>query len=205
MICICSVHAKLDKYVVEDFEDSDSSIVWSPVGQATSKVIDAPKTTRDYRGIIRKAQKKSLEIIGTADDYYVGGIRAKLSGVSPAYTHIRLMIFSKGHSKGKLNIELYDDDNSNQVIDRDSDGTLTHDDKLSYTVYVNWTGWKQVVVPLSRFSDKNKSVGDDKWDPGIAGGTISINELELGIVSSSKTGSIYFAVDNIEFLRVEKF
>ncbi|MBU0502287.1 MAG: hypothetical protein KJ811_03460, partial [Candidatus Margulisbacteria bacterium] len=132
----------------------------------------------------------SLSLKGTATDWYVGGCGAYIAkeGSDLAkYDSIQLDIYGRGPGSGTLKIELFDDDNGNWQVEQDASNNYapTADDKLVYNVVVDWYGWSRQVIAFEDFVDDNSGVGDDAWNPQVAGLSGGLLQMQLLCLASS--------------------
>ncbi|MDD5644870.1 MAG: carbohydrate binding domain-containing protein [bacterium] len=114
-------------------------------------------------------------------NYYTGGTGHYKEMDLSAYDSFRLMV--KGDSSwGSLKIELKEKDG-----DLFKYGEWTLDESI--WLPINWTGWKEVIIPFSSFINDNPGVGNDTW----TGDFVSANF----IVSAPAGGSISWGLDDI--------
>lgn len=146
--------------------------------------------------------KYSLLLSGTAKNWYGGGCGTYIAkeGLDLArYSYFQADIYGTGPASGSLKVELVDDDNNNWQAEQDpaKNYALTKDDKYTYEIKVDWTGWKRVSIPLADFTDENPMVGDDIWNPQQLNGSGGLLQLQFICLGSSDKGKINFNADNI--------
>ncbi|MCU0640695.1 MAG: hypothetical protein MUC35_01255 [Candidatus Margulisbacteria bacterium] len=144
----------------------------------------------------------SLLLSGSAKNWYGGGCGTYIAreGVDLSrYGFFQADIYGNGPGSGSLKVELADDDNSNWQVEQDSSKNyaLTKDDKYSYEVKVDWSGWKRVSIPLADFTDENPMVGDDIWNPQPQNGSGGLLQVQFICLGSASDGRINFNVDNV--------
>lgn len=146
-------------------------------------------------------QKRSLFFQGEGTRY-VGGVGMYYPKDLSAFEGLRLVLWGNGPSSGHLQIQLFDDDNGNFVVETFSNmkNTPSKDDVFLHTLRIDWEGWREVLIPFSEFHDGNKSVGDDVWNPKQTAGSGGFLQLQL-IAMTSKPGlPIFFKLDSIGFV-----
>lgn len=138
----------------------------------------------------------SLNLKGSASNWYVGGIGTVLNIDASGYGSFDVDIYGKGENSGLLKIELYDDDNGNSDVEVDKNWKPVYDDLWTYELPINWTGWKHVSIPISQF--KVTGGGSKVWDPSLRNGSSGLNKLQLICVATTQTGSVDFNIGGIE-------
>ena len=144
----------------------------------------------------------SLGLAGPSKNWYAGGCGTYLAkpGMDLSkYNTLTVDIYGNGPGSGTLKIELYDDDNTNWQVEQDPAKNYMpiYDDKFTYSINVDWTGWRRIVIPLMDFVDENPGVGDDIWNPAqdqLSGGLLQMQLICLG---NSDKGKINFNLDNM--------
>ena len=151
----------------------------------------------------------SLLLSGPAKNWYAGGCGtyiAKENQDLSKYSNFSLDVYGNGPGSGTLKIELFDDDNRNWQAEQDPAKNYApiYDDKWVYEVRVDWNGWKRVSIPFADFTDDNPMVGDDVWNPGQAGGSGGLLQLQFICLASSDKGKVNYNADNIMLTTGEK-
>jgi len=151
----------------------------------------------------------SMLLTGSAKNWYAGGVGtyiAKENLELSKYSNFSLDVYGNGPGSGTLKIELYDDDNSNWQVEQDPNkGFIAlYDDKFVYELKVDWSGWKQVSIPMSDFVDENPGVGDDIWNPMQSGGSGGLLQVQFICLGSTDKGRVNFNVDNVMLTMGEK-
>ncbi|HCT84579.1 MAG: hypothetical protein DKM50_09965 [Candidatus Margulisiibacteriota bacterium] len=185
------------EYIVDNFEDSaiTTSLKWEFHGAIKSKIGDSLKTMEDSLGIKRKIGSNFLNISGKTNNWYVGGARTKLKKVIDPYTHFSIMIQGRGSNRSKVTVEL------SEVVLQDVIREMREKpDVYSYSIYVSWTGWKKVIIPLRKFTNKKKVVGNRAFDSKKT----SPKWLKLEFLNDQKEGPITLDIDNVKFVTLEK-
>jgi hypothetical protein len=146
--------------------------------------------------------KYSLQLTGNCKSWYAGGVGTYIAkeGVDLSrYNTFQIDIYGNGPGSGTLKAELVDDDNKNWQAEQDAakNFALMHDDKFTYEIKVDWTGWKRVAVPLADFVDENPGVGDDIWNPQPTGGSGGLLQLQFICLGSTDKGRINYNADNV--------
>ena len=146
-----------------------------------------------------KLGKYSLLIEGSTLNWYIGGFGTYIGKeIFSKYDTLEMMVYGNGSSNGQLKIELVDDDNKNGEVDTDptKGWDPTKDDKYSYNLEIDWTGWKLVQIPFSDFLDANPGIGDDKLDHKL----LTIQFIALS--SGKAIGKIDAKIDYIRFVKI---
>ena len=146
--------------------------------------------------------KYALQLAGTARSWYAGGCGTYLAKEGQdltKYNTFSLDINGAGPGSGTLKVELYDDDNNNWQVEQDpaKNYVPVYDDKFTYDVRVDWTGWKRVSIPLADFIDDNPLVGDDIWNPQVQGASGGLLQLQFVCLGASEKGKTNIIADNI--------
>ena len=166
----------------------------------------AAASNDDYSGgdadIAAKVGMYSLLLEGRATNWYAGGCGtyiAKENQDLSFFNGLRMDVYGNGEGSGTLKIELIDDDNSNWQVEQDPSNNYapTKDDKYVYDLSVDWTGWKQVVLPFEDFVDDNDGFGDDIWNPEQDGKSGGLLQVQFICISSTDNGDVNFNVDNL--------
>ncbi len=153
-----------------------------------------------------KLGNKSLLVEGSTINWYIGGFGTYLGKEITNYDTLELMVYGNGSGSGVLKIELYDDDNNNWVVDVNpvKSWDPTKDDKFSYSLNVDWTGWKLVEIPLSDFLDENPEVGDNIWNPDHKKGSGGLLTMQIVCLSGSgkAVGKMDLKIEHIKFRKM---
>jgi hypothetical protein len=182
--------------MVDDFEDSDTINFrewWT-----FDKVMIKTKPIEEKKPFLGNV---SLQVSGSSNNWYAGGLGVYLNEDVEPFTTLKLVIYSPKIMSGSIRIELYDDDNNNNVVDIDNEKQIpSKDDLFVYDLNLVWQGWKVISIPLYEFVDFNPEVGDNKWNPNQLYGSAGLIQLQLVILSSKlKSELIEFEIDTIKF------
>ncbi|OGC07320.1 hypothetical protein A2230_08810 [candidate division WOR-1 bacterium RIFOXYA2_FULL_36_21] len=139
----------------------------------------------------------SLNIVGTAKNWYVGGMGTVLGIDATKYNSLEMNVYGNGEGSGLLKIELYDDDNGNDEIEVDKAWKPTEDDLWSYELTIDWKGWKHVSMPFTEFANTGR--GNGIFDPNLTGGSSGLNKMQLIVVANQEDGAVDFNIDSLEF------
>ncbi|MCX5750363.1 MAG: hypothetical protein NT099_01630 [Candidatus Saganbacteria bacterium] len=147
-----------------------------------------------------------LQVSGKASNWYVGGMGMYLGVDASRFTSLQMDIYGNGPNSGKLKIELIDDDNNNAQAEQDPKKGFApiFDDKWSYTLDIDWQGWKKVSILFSDFKDENPGVGDDIWNPTQQNGSGGLIQMQFIVTATKKDGLANFKMDNIKFVKYVK-
>ncbi len=187
-------------HMIDNFEDGniESNPEWWAFGDLNISVTDNyPTPETPFIG------SKSMRLQGHTKEWYIGGCGAYLGLDASPYTAIRLVVLGQGEKSGTMVIELYDDDNDNWEIETyPRSDVLKFDDKFTYTLNVDWTGWKVITIPLKDFIDANPMVGNDKWDPVQTGSSGGLIQMQFLVLSREKKGKVDLRLDSVSLITI---
>ncbi len=151
----------------------------------------------------RVAGPRSLRLKGKTSEWVIGGIGSYLGMDIDGYNALKVLIFGNGPASGDLVFELYDDDNRNWKLELDdtTQSIPVADDKLIYTLKVDWTGWKWATLPLADFRDDNPKSGDDKWNPDQKDGSGGLLQMQVVVFADELRGKVDIKLDSIRILK----
>ncbi|MBU0581289.1 MAG: hypothetical protein KKA19_08940 [Candidatus Margulisbacteria bacterium] len=149
-----------------------------------------------------KSDEKGSYIIvsGQASDWYVGGMGTYVAKDAVDYSQIKITIYGKAESSGKLKIELVEDDIGSPDVDQDQKTFLpTKDDKFtSKEIPIDWSGWKTITIPVSELKLMNPGAGDGKWNPSTKNGHYGLLQFQIIVVANSAKGNVNFGIREIK-------
>ena len=147
-----------------------------------------------------KNSRYALALTGSSRDWYIGGIGFYIGKDASKYGSLDMDVYGAGKDSGTLKIELYDDDNGNWQIEQypNKGYAPIKDDRFVHELKVDWNGFKHISIPFSEFVDNNPESGDNVWNPQQAGGSGGLTQMQFIVSSTSKTGAVNLALDNIE-------
>lgn len=185
-------------YLVDNFEDGNfnKDPEWFTFDAVIPSIARNSNLKEGEPNVSANVGEYSLNLAGTAKDWYVGGMGVVLGIDATGYDSFDLDIYSYGETSGKLKIELYDDDNGNSDIEVGRDWKPLYDDLFVSEIEVNWTGFKHVSVPIKEF--KIEGAGNKTWDPNLKNGSGGLVKVQLISVATTQTGSVNYNVDNLE-------
>ncbi len=185
-------------YLIDNFEDGNFNK--DPEWYTFGKVVPSAAKNADLKGgeadVLANVGTYSLNLKGTASNWYVGGMGMILGIDATGYDSVDLDVYGNGENSGTLKIELYEDRKGSSDVDVDKNWVPVYDNLWSYELPVKWNGWKHVSVPISQF--KVTGGGDKIWNPTTKGGKYGLIKVQLICVAASQTGAIDFNVDNLE-------
>ena len=193
-------------FLIDNFESGSlrAPREWWTFDIQKAKIASNKKLKKGVLNIASKVGDYSFLFSGRAKSWYAGGTGTYLAKEKQdlsKYNAFQIDIYGYGEGSGSLKIELYDDDNKNWQVEQDPKKSYaaTKDDKLVYTVTVDWKGWKRLIIPLADFIDDNPYVGDDIWNPKQGGseGSGGLLQLQLICIAGSEKGKIKYNLDNI--------
>lgn len=191
-------------FLIDNFESGSlkSPRDWWTFDIQKAEISSNRDLTEGDSAVASEVGKYSLLLSGISKNWYGGGCGtyiAKENQELSKYSNLSIDIFGRGPGYGTLKVELYDDDNKNWQIEQDPAKNYLpiYDDKFTYEIKVDWSGWKRVVIPLSDLIDENPMVGDDVWNPQQAGGSGGLLQIQFICLGGSEKGKIELNTDNI--------
>ncbi len=193
-------------YMIDDFEDGDytTNPEWWKFDNITASIADNTLYQTGDPAVVAAVGKNSLNITGSASDWYAGGMGTYLARKNNdlgKYNAVQMDVFGNGPGSGTIKIELVDDDKGNWQVEQDSKGVPLYDDKFVYNVNVDWKGWKSVVIPFSDFALENPGKGDGVLTVGQENGHGGLLQMQFIFIASQKVGSLNYNLDNISLVK----
>lgn len=188
---------KNNDYLIDDFEDGDLVQLskWWQFGKVQVLLSEQEPSAELGLG------KKLMVLKGTSTGWYVGGVGCRIGIDATSYSTLKLLVKGIGKASGTLMIELYDDDNHNEVIEKSKDNIPLYDDKFIYSLHVDWEGFKTVMIPLSRFVDGNYKIGNGIFDPNCLQGSGGLIQMQLILATNKKQGYAQIEIDQIKLTK----
>jgi len=146
-------------------------------------------------------QQRSLLFQGRGTRY-IGGLGMYYPKDLTSFEGLRLVIWGNGPESGHLQIQLFDDDNGNFVVETfpDMKNTPSKDDKFIHTLHIDWDGWREVIIPFSAFHDANPGIGDDIWNPKQTDSSGGFLQIQLIAMAAHPNFPVFFKLDSIGFV-----
>lgn len=175
-----------------DFEDGSPADDpnWFIVGNVAATIVKNSYFPTKDAALAAELGKYSVQLRGSATNWYVGGVGLLTQLDVRAYDYIELCLFGFGANSGKLRVELYDDDNGSGEIEASPDGALLYDDLYVATVPIDWQGWHKVVIPIAGFVREGH--GNGIFDPGLV-------RIQLLFYAVTESGNIKLNLDSLKF------
>lgn len=191
--------AQFSFHLIDNFESGrfDRSKWWRFGDLETGVVENPPYEGRDL--IAESCGEYSLQMSGNSKDWYVGGIGTDLDVDGSQFSRFQMDVWGNNSQRGKIIIELFDDDNQNYTIEQDAKNNYApvYDDKWVTEINVQGEGFTRVSVPFSAFRDVNPGVGDDKWNPTRDEGSGGLLKMQVVVISEKQNGKADFRIDNL--------
>lgn len=191
--------AQFSFYLIDNFEEgSFDKARWWRFGDLKAEAVRNPKLAeRDL--IAESCGDYSLNLAGKTSNWYIGGIGTELGIDASRYTRFQADIYGNDEFRGKLKIELLEDDNNNFTIEQDprNDYEPRNDDKWVAEVNLQGKGFMRVSIPFSAFRDVNPGIGSDSWDPDQKEGSGGLLKMQLVAISGEQKGKVDFKIDNL--------
>ncbi|MDR1997621.1 MAG: hypothetical protein LBQ83_04800 [Candidatus Margulisbacteria bacterium] len=180
--------------VLDNFDDADLSAApeWWIFDALESSFVKATES---------KHGKNYLKLSGKAKSYYVGGMGFYFGRDAAQYDALVVDVKGNGAGSGIIRIQLFDDDNNTYQLEQDREFKPLYDDLREYELVVDWTGWRTIEVPFSRFADINPGVGDDIWNPNTTGGSGGLLHVQLIFSAPGAVGGVDIGLDNLRLVR----
>jgi hypothetical protein len=190
-------------FVLDHFEDGDylKNPTWWVFGPISLSVgYNTADSTTPF------VQKRSLVFRGEGSRY-VGGAGMYYPKDLSSFEGMRLVLWGNGPDSGYLQIQLFDDDNGNFVVETfpDLPNTISKDDRWLHTLRIDWQGWKEVLIPFTAFHDGNPGIGDGKWNPKQEKGSGGFLQLQLVAMTTGQNKPAFFKLDSIGFVKGYQF
>jgi len=186
-------------FLLDHFEDGDylKNPTWWTFGSINLSVgYNTSSGDTDF------VQKRSLIFQGLGARY-IGGAGMYYPKDLSNFEGVRLVLWGNGPESGHLQIQLFDDDNGNFVVETfpDMKNTPSKDDIFLHTQRIDWQGWREVLIPFSEFHDANPGIGDDGWNPKQTSGSGGFLQVQLIAMSAKPDTPVFFKLDSIGFVR----
>jgi hypothetical protein len=147
-----------DRVVIDDFEGGEGCPAWWFFG-ATS-IQRGPSEGEPGHG------ERVLQVRGNAPGAFGHGMGLYMAQDLGERRTLELDVRGYGPFSGRIKLEVSEDDNGNWEIEKHPPLYIPlHDDRFVFELAVDWTGWRRVTLPLSRFRDDNPGRGNDLFDP----------------------------------------
>jgi hypothetical protein len=191
--------AQFSFHLIDNFEMGrfDRSRWWR-FGALEVKVTENP--SREGRDLIAEScGEYALNLSGVSKEWYIGGIGTDLDVDASQFSRFQMDIYGSWEDRGKVIIELFDDDNQNFTIEQDAKKNYetVHDDKWVTEVNILGEGFTRVSIPFSAFRDVNPEVGDNIWNPDRKNGSGGLLKMQVVAISEKKNGKASFKIDNL--------
>jgi len=140
----------------------------------------------------------SLSLKGGTDNWFVGGIGTNLNLDASSFSRLQMDVYGSDEG-GKIKIELFDDDNNNNILEQDpsQDWMPTKDDKWVAEVPILGKGFTRISIPFSAFKLENPGSGNAIWDPFQKDGSGGLLKLQMILLSEKQRGRVEAEIDNI--------
>jgi hypothetical protein len=192
--------AQFSFYLIENFEGGADSFgsKWWRFGDLKAEIVKNPSPEANDL-IAASCGEYSLNLTGETRDWYVGGIGTNLSVDASNYSRFQVDVYGNDLKRGKLVIELFDDDNQNYSIEQDPKKNYEpiYDDKWVAEVNILGRGFTRVSIPFTAFRDVNPGVGDDIWNPFQKDGSGGLLKLQLVAITERQVGAMNFRIDDL--------
>lgn len=190
--------AEFSFFMIDNFE-SGQAAKWYRFGNAQMTVEKNPSLEGTVKDVVQEScGEYALRLRGSGLNWFVGGCGYDIGIDASPYTRLQMDIYGSG-TGGKLKIELFDDDNGNNLLEQDAakDWLPTKDDKWAAEVAVLGPGFTRVSIPFSAFRLENPGSGDGIWNPDPLNGSAGLLKMQLILLTGKQQGEVDCQVDNI--------
>ena len=176
--------------MVDDFDGAPGCPAWWHFGAVTVTRSPSPASGTQH-----------LQIRGGLSPVFAHGMGLFIhEDIGPRRT-LQMDVRGRGPGSGRIKIEVSEDDNQNWEVEKTPPQYAPlYDDRFSFELAVDWSGWKTVTLPLSRFVDDNPGRGNDVLDPERQGTSGGLLELQLLFSAAERDApSVHMDIDNISW------
>lgn len=198
--CSAQIGAKM----IDNFEKNQSlkSPEWWKFDNITASVVKNP-VSRPGDRTAGMAGKYSLNIKGSAKNWYCGGVGTYLGADASGYNGLEMFVYGYGPDSGTIKLELYDDDKGAWNTVYDKNWVPVKDDLWAYELKVDWRGWKRVYIPFTNFALTNPKRGDGVMNFDQNKGSGGLLQLQMIFLATSADGETNVNLDNIKLVTRE--
>ncbi len=186
-------------YLIDNFENGkfDKSKWWR-FGGLRGEIVENPSPGKQDL-IAESCGNCALNLSGASRDWYVGGIGTELGVDGTHYSRFQIDVYGSDEWRGKLMVELFEDDNQNYSIEQDpqKDYEPLCDDKWVAEINIQGKGFTRISIPFSAFQDVNPEIGDNIWNPSQSDGSGGLLKLQLVTITEKQQGKMDFNIDNL--------
>jgi len=196
LLLAAAAQAQFSFELIDNFE-SGKIEKWYKFGNIQMTIAENP-SFEGKDAIAESCGVYSLSLKGGTDNWYVGGIGANLNLEASYFSRLQMDVFG-GDEGGKIKIELFDDDNNNNILEQDpaKDWMPTKDDKWVAEVPILGKGFTRISIPFSAFKLENPGSGDGVWNPDQKNGSGGLLKMQLILLSEKQRGRVEAGIDNI--------
>lgn len=191
-----TVFAQFSFHLIDNFESGQIE-KWYRFGNIKMGITaNASVEVKDI--IAESCGEYSLQMEGTSESWYVGGIGRELNIDAAAFSRLQMDVYGSA-AGGKIKVEVFDDDNRNYSLEQDPerDWLATRDDKWAAEVPVLGDGFTRISIPFTAFKLENPGSGDGIWNPEQKDGSGGILKMQLILLTGNKEGSAGGRIDNL--------
>ncbi len=193
--------AQFTFHLIDNFEDGtfNRDPKWWRFGDIKPEIVGNGRVEAKRDLISESCGDYSLRLTGKTNDWYIGGIGSDIGVDGSKFSRFQIDIFGHKDYKGKLKLEIFDDDNMNYSIEQNPQKGYepVYDDKWVAEVNVQGRGFTRVSIPFTAFKDANPGIGDDIWNPNQENGSGGLMKMQMVIISEDQKGDIDCRIDNL--------
>lgn len=192
-----TARAQFSFYLIDNFE-SGKADRWYRFGEARMAVERNASAEAGKDTIAESCGEFSLKLKGRSNNWFAGGIGTDLNVDASPFTRLQMDVYGS-EARGKIKIEIFDDDNRNFSLEQDParDWLATKDDKWVAEIPILGKGFTRISVPFSAFKLENPGFGDGIWNPDQKEGSGGLLKIQLILITDKPEGDVEVNVDNL--------
>ena len=190
--------AEFSFYLIDNNENGKAD-KWYRFGELRMMIDNNTSPEAGVRDVIAEScGEYSLKLKGRANNWFAGGIGTDLNVDASPFTRMQMDVYGSG-SRGKIKIEVFDDDNRNFSLEQDParDWLATKDDKWVAEVPILGKGFTRISIPFSAFILENPGCGDGIWNPDQKDGSGGLLKIQLILLTGKEQGEVEANIDNL--------
>jgi len=198
LVLAAGVRGEFSFFLIDNFENGRAD-KWYRFGEAKMTVEKNPTTEAASKDpIAESCGEYALKLKSRAMNWFAGGIGTDLNVDASGFNRLQLDIYGSDQ-RGKIKIELFDDDNNNLALEQDAarDWLATKDDKWVAEVPILGPGFTRISIPFSAFKLENSGSGDGVWNPGQQNGSGGLLKVQLILLTDKPAGEVETSIDNL--------
>ncbi len=179
--------------LLDDFEENSLA---AKVGIDSQYTDAGDKEIRiSFRDSSVKVQGNSSLLLSGIDangNYWIGGVNTasqalakKVGKTDASALYLNLSVYGTIENQAGLAIKLYEDDDSSGSY------SASKDDAYTYSLKVDWVGWKKIAIAYRSFADDSTGTGDNDPEPSHLVG------MNMALIAYTSTATTQLNTDYI--------